>query len=143
MKKIIAILIAACLAGCVLQDNELSIGSLANTDSVVVLQINSRKHAKVDIFHSTVERTIHGNKPPDEITLSFLHFPECERLSVGSRYLCAIRNESSDDYTLIRSDMLAPGSKADLLNFFWKADSPKAIELEKRIGTYNKANDGN
>lgn len=138
MKHIIAILIAVYLVGCASQNKAIIVDRLANTDSIVVLCLDSRKPAKVEIFRCTVEKTVHGPKPPELITLSFLHFPDCQRLSLGRCYLCAIRHGSGTGYTLIRSDMLVQGDDKDLYNCAWEVDSREANELEEKIQKHIK-----
>ena len=71
---------------------------LGERDSIVVLQIDSMKPAKVAIDNCTVESTVYGIEPPSKIILSFLHFPNCRKLSVGRRYLC--RSFSSEKQLL-------------------------------------------
>jgi hypothetical protein len=110
-----------------------------DSDSLVVLHLDSRKPAKVEIFNCTVERTVDGPKAADVIRLSFLHFPDCQRLSVGAHYLCAIRHNSGTGYTLIRSDMLGSTEQADLRNYAWEADSPEARRLLKQVGAQQDA----
>jgi hypothetical protein len=139
MKQTILILMfAGLLVGCTSPRRNSLIDSLTGSDSVVVLHLDSRKPAKVEIFRCTVEKTLCGPIPPAEITLSFLHYPDCQRLSVGTRYLCAIRHDSGTGYTLIRSDMLEEGVKTNLHTYAWEAESSHAKELAKQIRRHNK-----
>ena len=143
MKWMIFILmLAGILAGCASPRMNPLVDSLTSSDSVVVLHPDSRKPAKVEIFRCTVEKTLYGTIPPDEITLSFLHFPDCQRLSVGTRYLCAIRHDSGSGYTLIRSDMLTQEGATDLYTCAWVADAQQAKELENEIQRHNNVIDG-
>ncbi len=107
--------------------------SLGEKDFVVILNIDSQKPAKVAIFHCTVKKILLGKKALEEITLSFLHFPNCRRLNVGSSYLCFIRHDLDTGYSLIRSDMIISNKKTDLYNYFWEIDSPQAKLIEKEI----------
>ena len=138
MKHIIIILLASLVAGCASTSKAPLPDSLQETDSVVVMRIESRKPAKVAIFNCTVEKTIHGPQVPNLITMSFLHFPDCQRLSVGTRYLCAVRPGSGTSYTLIRSDMLTQGNERDLRTCAWEADSPEAKQVTNEIERHNK-----
>ena len=112
-----------------LVDGRKLVNGLGERDSIVVLKIDSMKLAKVTIYNSTVESTVYGIEPPSKIILSFLHFPNCRRLSVGRRYLCAIRHGSGTGYELIRSDMLNTNDKLAMYNCFWMADSKNANQV--------------
>jgi len=134
MKPLILILLTCLLVGRVSAEEEATLTDrLQDKDSVVLLRVDSKKPAKVEIFHCTVEKISMGKATGKEIVLSFLHFPGCQRLSVGERYLCAIRHDSGTGYTLIRSDMLAGSKQAELCNYAWKVDSPEARRLLKHI----------
>ena len=110
-------------------DGRQLVSGLGERDSIVVLKIDSMKLAKVTIYNSTVESTVYGIEPPSKILLSFLHFPNCRRLSVGQRYLCAIRHGSGTGYELIRSDMLNTNDTSAMYNCFWMADSINANQV--------------
>ena len=110
-------------------DGRKLVNRLGERDSIVVLQLDSMKSAKVAIYNCTVESTVYGIEPPSKIVLSFLHFPNCRRLSVGKRYLCAIRHGSGTGYELIRSDMLNTNDKLAMYNCFWMADSKNANQV--------------
>jgi hypothetical protein len=112
-----------------LADGRKLVNRLGERDSIVVLQIDSMKSAKVAIYNCTVASTVYGIEPPSKIVLSFLHFPNCRRLSVGRRYLCAIRHGSGTGYELIRSDMLNTNDKLAMYNCFWMADSQNANQV--------------
>ena len=112
-----------------LADGRKLVNRLGERDSIVVLQIDSMKPAKVAIYNCTVESTVYGIEPPSKIILSFLHFPNCRRLSVGRRYLCAIRHGSGTGYELIRSDMLNTNDELAMYNCFWMADSKNANQV--------------
>ncbi len=116
-----------------LADGRKLVNGLGERDSIVVLQIDSMKPAKVAIYNCTVESTVYGIEPPSKIILSFLHFPNCRRLSVGRRYLCAIRHGSGTGYELIRSDMLNTNDKLAMYNCFWMADSKNANQMMEGI----------
>ena len=127
------------LLGCAPSVTSPFISALGDRDSVNIIAVNSPNSAKVAIFHCTVETTLWGKAPPDKIALSFLHYPGCSRLSVGKRYLCAVRHDSGTEYTLIRSDMLEGGNTTNMSNCAWEADTAKAKEIEKEIERYNDA----
>ena len=133
MKPIIAILIAGFLAGCASPHKASLMDRLSDSDAIVVLRLDARKPAKAEIFKCTVEKTLHGPKSPDAITLSFLHFPDCQRLRVGQRYLCAVRHGSGASYTLIRSDMLADGNDTNLYTCAWEQDSTAANNVKRSV----------
>lgn len=106
---------------------------LDDYDSVVILNVDSMKPAKVAIYNCTVKYTLWGLIPPQKITLSLLHFPNTKRMEVGKTYLCFMREKSRDDFVLIRSDMYFPENKDQLQNFLWEPDSQQANLIEDQI----------
>ena len=134
MKQILPILLTGVLIGCNSPVTEPLADRLRDSDSMVVLHLDSRKPSKVDIFHCTIEKTIHGPTPPTLITASFLNFPGCEQLSVGNRYLCAIRHGSGTGYTFMRSDMLEGKEETALYTCAWALDSLQAKEIMRNMG---------
>ena len=102
---------------------------LNSKDSIALLQIDSQKPAKVAIYRCSITQTVHGPGLPAQITMSFLHFPDCRRMDVRSRYLCVVRHSGGDDYELVRSDMLAGAAKTSMYNCFWPAESDEATQV--------------
>lgn len=102
---------------------------LGPKDSIARLRIDSQKSAKVTIYRCTMEKTVHGPALPAKITMSFLHFPDCRRMDVGNHYLCVVRQNSGDDYELVRSDMLASAKKDAMYNCFWQGGSEAAKKV--------------
>lgn len=104
-------------------------GKLTEGDSVVVLRIDSKKPAKVEIFNCTIEKIIHGRIQDKKPTISFLHFPNCERLQVGKTYTCIVRHGFG--YEFVRSDMLKEKKdKEKLFTCAWETGTQESKKLE-------------
>lgn len=103
-------------------------GKLTEKDSVVVLRIDSKKPAKVEIFNCTIEKVIHGEILDKNPTISFLHFPNCERLQIGKTYSCIVRHGFG--YEFVRSDMLKEKQDDEkLFTCAWEAGTKESEKL--------------
>jgi len=128
----LAVLLVVAIAAPISDELDVT-GQLGERDSIVIFRVESVKPAKVTILNSVVETTLLGPTPPSRITLSFLHFPECRRMSVGETYLGVIRHGSGDGYSLVRSDMLPSHNGEPLHNYFWAIESEEARNLVEKL----------
>ena len=115
-------------------DGAALVKKLGAKDSIAFVRLDSMKPAMVTIYRCTADDTLYGPELPAQIVLTFPHFPDCRRMQLGSRYLCALRHLIGDDYQLVRSDMLAGAAKTRLYNCFWAAESEEVKRVLKGIG---------
>ncbi len=98
-------------------DFEKVIGLLEENDYIVILDFHSLRPAKSTIYKCTVIRTFLKKLMEKEMTMSFLHFPNCRRFEVGKKHLCIIRTNGDDISQNIRSDMLSKSDDIELYSY--------------------------
>ncbi|MBP11804.1 MAG: hypothetical protein CL397_15475 [Acidiferrobacteraceae bacterium] len=76
-------------------DGAALVKKLGAKDSIAFVRLDSMKPAMVTIYRCTADDTLYGPELPAQIVLTFPHFPDCRRMQLGSRYLCALRNVST------------------------------------------------